>query len=255
MYGDEKVNLIFQLLIFLFISFYIGFFINTHLDEFILFVDLAYRNPSFYLNQFPNGYHAYVKLLPFDIKLNLPYAYLGNVQGFLFYPFYCLFSIELAKFAYSFASLVSICWLIKSTFNVQGAKLWFLVFLVPLYITILHDSGPVNISIICYFISKSLIFRLYHSQSMRLIALYCILISLVWFIAFYDKMFFLYLFPSVLIFSISGLTKEKIFSFRSVSLLIPIFIFCFGVLSPCLITAMTHLNSIRVPDDVGTIGS
>lgn len=32
------------------------------------------------------------------------------------------------------------------------------------------------------------------------------------------------------------------------------FIFCLGVLSPCLITATTHLNSIIFPKVVGTIG-
>ena len=221
----RKFTFRWQLLVALIISFFVGFAIHTHLDEFILFADLAYRNPNFYLNKFPNGYQAYVKLFPLGLSANLPYTYVGNLQGYLFLPFYLLFPIELAKFAYSLVSLCIIAYLLITEFKLKGANLWVITLFLPFYMTILHDSGPVNIAIITFFLSKRLVERNFNKENIfdRIINVF--LLALLWSLAFYDKHFFLYLFPAVFIFSFANINLEKLFTLKSIYILFSAILF------------------------------
>ena len=51
-----------SIFVYIAIALYVGFSLHTHTDEFILFSDLEYEQPNFYLNQFTNGYHAFIKI-------------------------------------------------------------------------------------------------------------------------------------------------------------------------------------------------
>ena len=140
--------------IFIVISLLIGFKLHTHTDEFILFNDLAFKHPNFILNNFTLGFDGYTKIFFKSFEVQLPFLYTGNVQSFFFSPFYWVFPIEIAKFVYSFCSLTIIFLLIRKAFNLSISKLYILVLFIPIYVTVLHDSGPVNFSIIVFLITK-----------------------------------------------------------------------------------------------------
>lgn len=217
-------------LVFIAISIYIGFTLHTHTDEFILFSDLEYEQPNFYLNQFTNGYNAFIKIFPFDWKVYLPFNYLGNLQGILFYPFYKTLPIELAKLSYSFLSLIVIYILINQAFKLTEIKRWIIIVFIPLYVCVLHDSGPVNLAIISFFISKFLIERFYQSNNIIQKIWPLGALALTWILGFYDKQFYLYLFPSVLIFSIANISWESLISYKTLLLSLPIGFFILFVI-------------------------
>ena len=113
--------------IFIVLSVSIGFGLHTHTDEFILFNDLAFKHPNFVLNNFNAGFDGYTKMFFNSFEVSLPFLYTGNVQSFLFSPFYWIFPIEIAKFAYSFSSLTIIFLLIRKAFNLSISKLYMLI--------------------------------------------------------------------------------------------------------------------------------
>jgi hypothetical protein len=214
-----------QLIAFLGISAFVGFSLHTHLDEFILFVDLAYRNPNYFLNQFPNGYQAFVKHFPLGLEANLPYAYLGNVQRFLFLPFYLLLPLELAKPLYSFSSLLVIYYLMIDSFKLKGYQIWMLILFLPIYVTVLHDSGPVNVGIISFFLSKRFVERIFSDIRKWERLMFGALLALLWSIAFFDKQFYLYLFPGVILFSLVNIRWANLLNYRVWGFILPVFVF------------------------------
>ncbi len=246
--GFSKVGL------FILISCLISFLLHTHLDEFILFRDLEYQNPNFYLNKFASGYNEVIKIFPFNIKIPLPYLYTGNLQGILFYPFYKLFSIELAKSIYSFFSLTVIYLLINKCFELNNIKKWILVFFLPFYVTVLHDSGPVNIGIISFFVSKILVEKIFNFQSNKELIYASVSLIFCWTIAFYDKQFYLFLFPSVLLFSIANVDYKKLLSLRLLLLIFPLIGFVGFVLLYMLgnTQIIPYNNDINIPIIVQT---
>lgn len=215
-------HLKYHFFVFLFLSVVIFFYLNTHLDEFIIFRDLEYLNPNFYLNKFQSGFNESVKIFPFDIKVPLPYVYTGNLQGILFYPFYLLFPIEIAKFIYSIISLMIIFYLLNKCFVLDNYKKWLLVFFIPLYVTVLHDSGPVNIGIISFLISKILIEKIFQFKSISNYLFLSFLLITCWSLGFYDKQFYLFIFPSVFIFSFANVDLKLLFTKRIFLLVLPI---------------------------------
>jgi hypothetical protein len=214
--------------IFSVISLVIGFKLHTHTDEFILFNDLAFQHPNFILNNFNAGFDAYTKIFFDSFEVSLPFLYTGNVQSFLFKPFYWIFSIEIAKFAYSFCSLILIFLLLNKTFRLSISKLYILVLFIPLYVTVLHDCGPVNISIIIFLLSK-IGFEYFYAAQKKMTQLYFALgFFLIWSIGFYDKLFFVYLFPGLIFFALSSIPKQQILSRNSLWILGSCFVFfCF----------------------------
>lgn len=213
------------ILVFVILALGIGLGMHTHTDEFILFSNLEYEQPNFYLNEFTNGYQAFIKIFPGNFQVHLPFNYLGNIQGILFYPFYKLLPIEIAKFCYSFLSLICLFLLLIQGFKLKGEKLWILLLFIPLYITILHDSGPVNLALLSYLISKILVEKYVQSEkwTQRFFALAAL--GLTWIIGFYDKQFYLYLFPSILLFSIANVEFNRLFTLKTLGLIAPVILF------------------------------
>ena len=152
--------------------------------------------------------------------MSLPFLYTGNVQSLLFSPFYWIFPIEIAKFAYSFSSLTIIFLLIRKAFNLSISKLYILILFIPIYVTVLHDCGPVNISIIVFLLTKMGFEYYYEVQKKSLIIFYSIGFFILWAIGFYDKLFFIYLFPGLLFFALSSIPKKHILTTKSLWLLL-----------------------------------
>jgi hypothetical protein len=178
-----------------------------HQDEFLHFHSLAYQLPSFSLNQFKEGFAAYEKLFPLGFSVFFPFLYTGNLQGILFSPFYALLPILEAKMVYSVISLGLIISLLLRIFKFRSLGTWFLVLLIPLYVAVLRDAGPVNVALIVFLFSLFCVEQL--AKLNRFAWMYVALLALLWCLAFYDKLFFVYLMPSLLVFSVARLPSQE----------------------------------------------
>lgn len=117
------------ILVFVILAFGIGLGMHTHTDEFILFSNLEYEQPNFYLNEFTNGYQAFIKIFPGNFQVHLPFNYLGNIRGFCFIPFTNYYRLRSPNFAIHFYhSLVYSCYLFKAL-NLRGKNYGFFYFL------------------------------------------------------------------------------------------------------------------------------
>jgi hypothetical protein len=194
-------------LVFGLISGVIYAYLPFHQDEFLHFHSLAYQLPNFQLNEFKEGFGAYEKFFPLGLSVYFPFLYTGNLQGILLWPFYVSMPILEAKMAYSLLSLTLLYVLILRTFSMSSTGKWFLFLLLPFYIAVLRDAGPVNVALIIFVLSFHLTNKLAHPRYGWLAAL-CL--SFLWSLAFYDKLFFVYLMPSVLVFSLNRFSVEAI---------------------------------------------
>jgi len=208
-----------QFIIVLIISIVCYFGINFHQDEFLHFHNLAYLNPNFVLVNFTEGFHAYIKTF-FNYSFNLPFPYTGTLQGILFYPFFKLFPLIIGKGIYSFLSLIIFFYLLKKELNLGRAGTWAMCFFIPFYFSVLHDAGPVNLALIIYLLTSILVRKIYVSKSfLRLIGLSSILL-LIWVIACFDKLFFLYLIPSLIPFCLVKISLKDINWKSSISIFV-----------------------------------
>jgi hypothetical protein len=182
-------------------------YLPFHQDEFLHFHSLAYQLPNFQLNAFKEGFGAYEKFFPLGLSVYFPFLYTSNLQGILLWPFYVSMPIIEAKMAYSLLSLALLYVLILRTFSLSSAGKWFLFLLLPFYLAVLRDAGPVNVALVVFVLSFHLTHKLAHPKFGWLAAL-CL--SFLWSLAFYDKLFFVYLMPSVLVFSLNRLSFEAI---------------------------------------------
>lgn len=200
------------------------FGINFHQDEFLHFHNLAYNNPNFYLANFTEGFQAYNKTF-LNYQFYLPFPYTGTMQGILFYPFFKLFPLLLGKGIYSFLSLILFFYLLKKELNLGKTGTWIMCLFIPFYVSVLRDAGPVNLALIIYILTRIIICRLYDSNSLfKIIWLSCILLFL-WIIACFDKLFFLYLIPSLIPFCLIKINLKNIRWRPSISVFITLIIF------------------------------
>ncbi len=178
-----------------------------HQDEFLHFHSLAYQMPTFELNKFKEGYAAYEKFFPFGLSVYFPFLYTGNLQGILLAPFYGLLPILQAKMAYSVLSLALLYYLLLRTFTLTPAGKWFLFLFVPFYVAVLRDAGPVNVALLVYVLSFYVV--RFISKPNGWIAAFGL--AIMWSVAFYDKLYFVYLMPSLLVFALNGIPFQDIF--------------------------------------------
>jgi hypothetical protein len=203
----------------LIISLICYFGINFHQDEFLHFHNLAYLNPNFYLVNFTEGFQAYSKSM-LNYQFNMPFPYTGTIQGILFYPFFKLFPLIIGKGLYSFLSLILFFYLLRKELNLGEKGTWVMCLFIPFYFTILHDAGPVNLALIIYLLTRRLIHHIYTSKSfLRLLFLSSTLL-LIWAIACFDKLFFLYLIPSLIPFCLVKINLKDLNWKSSISVFI-----------------------------------
>lgn len=179
-----------------------------HQDEFLHFSTLAYKQSNFVLNEFKEGYAAYEKFFPGGFSVYFPFLYTGNLQGLLLSPFNYLLPIIEAKMVYSIFSLAIFYLLIQRIFTLDRVGRWFLFLLLPFYVSVLRDAGPVNVALVVFLLSMYLTEQLTMKKAGWP---YALVLAFLWSLAFYDKLFFVYLMPSLIVFSISRIAFVDLF--------------------------------------------
>lgn len=189
-------------------SYFIFFNLDIHQDEFISFFGLKSLDGNFSQVKYSFGFNFIKKPLPFlDLDISQPFYYIGNIQGFLFYPFYQYFPLLEAKFYYSIINFFIIIYLFKKVLNTENANIIYLFF--PLYITVLHDGGPV-VTHLQIFLGIALLSKVFLMNSHKLVAFSAFVgIILLLFLGLFDKIFFIYLVPGIFLFSLSGITLNN----------------------------------------------
>lgn len=238
-------------LVFGLISYIIYVQLPFHQDEFLHFSTLAYNHPNFSLNQFKEGFSAYEKFFPGGLSVYFPFLYTGNLQGIFLSPFYCFLPIIEAKMAYSLLSLTLLYVLMQRIFTLDKIARWFIFLLVPFYIAVLRDAGPVNVALLVFLLSMYFTEQISISKAGWLPAL---TLAFLWSLAFYDKLYFVYLMPSLLVFALARTPVEDIWN-RSSSLKIVASLFVFGVFVLVYLLSdigvrqfqSTDLGDIKVP--------
>jgi hypothetical protein len=207
----------------LIISLICYFGINFHQDEFLHFHNLAYLNPNFNLVNFTEGFRAYSKTY-FNYQFNLPFPYTGTLQGILFYPFFKLFPLLIGKGIYSFLSLILFFYLLKKELNLGKVGTWAMCLFIPFYFSVLHDAGPVNLALIIYVLTRILVSKIYASKSFLRLLNLSIILLFIWVIACFDKLFFLYLIPSLIPFCLVKIHLKDINWKSSISIFVTLLI-------------------------------
>ncbi len=192
------------------LALWISLGLHVHMDEFISFHPLAYGQPNFHLNTFNEGFQAYIKKGPWGISAYVPFPYIGNLQAFLFYPFYVTLPLIVAKVSYSIISLYVIFWSFFRCFKPNRSGQVFLVLFLPMYMAVCHDGGPVNVTIIIFLWTKIWVEKLYGNNNASFKFGISCLIVFAWCLAFYDKIFFIYLWPAALVFSFTRIGFSKL---------------------------------------------
>lgn len=238
-------------LVFGLISGIIYFQLPFHQDEFLHFSSLAYQQPNFALNQFKEGFAAYEKYFPGGFSVYFPFLYTGNLQGILLSPFYALLPIIEAKMAYSLLSLALIYVIIQRIFTLDKLARWFLFLLIPFYVAVLRDAGPVNVALLVFLLS------MYFTEQITIRKAGwppALILSFLWSLAFYDKLFFVYLMPSILVFSLARTPVGDLF-YRNSLLKIVASLAVFGIFIVAYMLSdigvrqfqSVELGEIRVP--------
>jgi hypothetical protein len=203
----EIVPLCFILFVFATLIFFLA---NVHMDEFIQFFSIKYNDDQFKLINFSQGYNAYLKKEPlFHILIHQPFQYVGPVQSFLFKPYYFFCSILYAKYFFSLTSLIIIYLLYFTSFGIKKSYYILAITFVPLIAAVMHDSGPVNISIIIFLASRIIIKKIFETKNRLLIFLLFVILFSIYIVGLYDKIFFIYLFPSIFLFSLTAINFRQ----------------------------------------------
>jgi hypothetical protein len=130
----------------------------------------------------------------------------------------------IGKGIYSFLSLILFFYLLKKELNLGEKGTWIMCLFIPFYFTILHDAGPVNLALIIYLLTRVLAHQIYISKSfLRLFWLSSILL-LIWAIACFDKLFFLYLIPSLIPFCLVKIDLKDLNWKSSISIFVTLLV-------------------------------
>lgn len=178
------------------------------MDEYVQFNSLSYLKPIFKYNTYNDGYEQYVIYILNHFKYRMSYAYIGNTSSLLYYPFYRLLPYGISNTVYSILFWLLFCWLFKKAGQYSWNSILILLCFFPLVMQVLHDGGPVKMALLAYPLTAIFLRKLVTSISSNRKVLFAVLLSLLWFIALEDKVFFVYLFPGVLLFAVALLPEE-----------------------------------------------
>lgn len=186
-----------------FFLFGILFFFQPHMDEFVSYNVLAYLNPNYHYNSFIEGYNAHIIHFLGIFSYPRAYAYIGALSSSIFFPFYSIFPFPSSLIIFNTTLYIVFVYCMQRILSLKKSEIGVLIFCLPLTFLYFHDTGPVKLSIISFPLSVILVQRIKLFSNFKLpkLWLYSFILGFLWFLMFEDKVFYLFVFPSVLIFS------------------------------------------------------
>lgn len=183
---------------------YVSFFVGRYMDEFLNFHYLANDNPAYKATEGTFlGYKDPMLYLFGKYEYKMSFYYVGKTSSFLFYPFYKIFPLETALAIYNLVFYFILCWLLKVACRWKNWQVWAFAFAYPVLFAFLHDGGPLKVSALAFPLTALAFQTIIGSAGLYKKVFVSALIGVYWCIALEDKIFFLYLLPSVILFALS----------------------------------------------------
>jgi hypothetical protein len=182
--------------------------IPWNMDEFIMYHALACREPS----QRLNDYWFTERCANYPIRLGpwvyqRSYDYIGATSSLLLTPFRLVWSSIWLPFVLGAAFLIAIAFGLVRALAVPRhyaplAVLWF-----PLLYAVIHDQGPVRISLLVIVVTPLIVVRCLGARLLGCIGWGSIIVTL-WVVAMEDKPYFGLLIPGAITFTLASLSAR-----------------------------------------------
>ena len=187
-----------------------------HMDEFVMFHRYGCGQPAQALYADWPGSNCDNQDLPFSIlglTYNRSYPYIGILSSVIIAPVASIYDSPSASILFGLLTLLLFAWLIAKAANL-AAHYSLLVFLFfPVTYSILHDSGPIRLSILAIPILLIASRQLYSHVNLRSVCVAAFSVSTC-LLALEDKPFFAYLLPGSFVLALA-LIPDFSFSLRN----------------------------------------
>lgn len=176
-------------------------FVPMNMDEALYYHDLACRShAASHLNTFREACDHRHDLWLFSwLSLPLSYPYIGVTTAFLYAPFFYLFHHAAAQYVFNLLFLFLFAWQVTALSRAPRRFLPLVMAFFPFAVSFLHDTGPIKIPFLVFTTLGLLASTLYRQgkpaqAGLGLLAAYLICVAM------YDKIYFVFLLPSLFLF-------------------------------------------------------
>ena len=177
--------------------------IPWHMDEFIMYHVLACQHPEQRVNTFQVACDAYPTYVG-PVQFQRAYEYVGITSSLILAPFQYLFNSIWTPYAVGVLFLVLTAWGLVKALQIPTRMLLAVLVSFPLTFTVLHDGGPVRVSLLALVWTPVMLGQ-FMSSSPRARLLWGLTIGTTWAVAAEDKPFFMFLIPGIIAFSLTSL--------------------------------------------------
>ena len=182
--------------------------IPTNMDEFLAFHAYSCSNEAQSIN-FGNFSCPGIETNLGFMKYYRSYDYIGISSSIAIGIFNLFFPAQLSYYIYGFLSLILFIKGIQKSFEIENRSLFLFLISPTLLYPIIHDTGPVRLSLIAFSWGPYLLKRVSEATDWLHTCIFSMLTVFLFLIAIEDKPFFLFLIPSIYLLSGKGLSSLK----------------------------------------------
>lgn len=185
----------------------ISVLIPWHMDEFGMLHRLACWQTAQQVNVYRESCFDYpISIL--GIEYFRAYQYAGITSSILAAPFYYIFKSIWMNYVIGFLFLIGILVGIQKSFGLPKRIILIGLIFFPLTFTVLHDAGPVRVSLLTLAWSPYFILKFLNANRLRSTA-WLVTLSGLWILSTEDKPYFLYLIPGIVLLVISAIINSE----------------------------------------------
>jgi hypothetical protein len=195
--------------VFIVIACWAFFFVPMNMDEALCYHPLACADyPFASFNTFRDPCTNHNDLSLFGLTLPMTFLYIGHISSVLYSPFYYLFHSPAGQYVYGLLGLLLFAWQLSRLSKKTYAYLPLILAFFPFTYQFIHDTGPLKIPFLV-FSTLALLFRHTGSRNTTGKILFSFLFAALILLACYDKIFFVFLLPSLFFFVPAYATEKE----------------------------------------------
>lgn len=180
-----------------------------HMDEFVMFHRLACTAPTQQLDPGPLGCSGFrSEFLGFEFHRS--YSYIGFMSSLLLWPFWQVWPSLVTVWAVGVVFLAAIGLGLLRSFRVPVRYGFIVLLLFPLVVSVIHDGGPVRLSLLVIAWSPWLLQRVMQAKGVFGAFGWGALLVLGVIAAVEDKPYFMYLLPGTIALSVAALPRWQL---------------------------------------------
>ncbi|MDD3288341.1 MAG: hypothetical protein PHX43_04980 [Alphaproteobacteria bacterium] len=208
--ASERLLLVLGVTLFAALSFWNIYYLPMNMDESLIYHRLACDSHPFYFMHIfrEDCVNLHELVAPFGLKIARPYAYIGPFQGMLYAPFYYLFNSPEAQYWFALIFFVPFAWLMARATPKPIRTFPIVLACMPLIIQFVHDDGILKLIMLSFPIGAILLRKILDAKG-ALHYVYGALFAGLAFFNIFDKIYFIYLFPSFIFFCLAMLDEPN----------------------------------------------